>query len=155
MGSWVASPVSRHPCAHLWPRGPATAWHTWATGIFVKTENPVSELSQLSTSLALLPRSRTPSSLLRNPQTSFSYSLLSSGLFGLRKCYPKRYFLFFFFFLSKSPWPLHHLNKHSKFHYELRLLKSPKVYILHSKVYILHSEVCFYFSPWHTSLLRW
>lgn len=105
------------------PRGPAAAWHTLATRIFVKTEDPVSELSQLSTSLALLPRSRTASSLLRNPQTSFSYCLLSSGLFGLRKCYPKTYFLFF---PEQIPWPLHHLNKHSKFHYELRLLKSPK-----------------------------
>lgn len=53
----------------------------------MKTENPVSEPPLLSTSLALMPKSRTGSSLLRNPQTSFSYSLSSPGIFGLRISY--------------------------------------------------------------------
>lgn len=120
------------------PRSPAALWHRWAIGVFAKTGNSTPELSLLPTFLALLPGNRAGSPLLRSPKTSFSSltSFLVSGNATPRGT--------FFFLFSKSPWPSHHLNKHSEFPCGLRLWET--------KSRSLHT--CFYPPPWQTPPLR-
>ena len=111
--------------------------------LFVKTGTSVPELSLFPTSLALLSEvgwePHCWEHMLLSP-TPF-YSLTSFLVTGN----PTRRGTFFFL-LSKSPWPLHHLNKHSKFHCEFRLREAK--YRSRLTWLLLH------FLPWHIPPLR-
>ena len=144
-GNRVAPPVPSHlPAQIAWTQEPhrSTALLDHPSmalldhQLFVKTGSSVPELSLFPTSLALQSGSRVGAPLLEHillsptPSYSLTCFLVTGNPTGRGP---------FFFLLSKSPWPLHHLNKHFKFHCGFRLREA--------KYRSQHTWLLLYFLP--------
>ena len=136
-GNRVAPPVPSHlPAQIARTQEPHRSMVLLGHQLFVKTGSSVPELSLFPTSLALLTGRRVGAPLLEHmllsPTPSYSLTcFLVTGNPTSRGT--------FFFLLSKSPWPLHHLNKHFKFHCGFRLREA--------KYRSQHTWLLLYFLP--------